>query len=260
MTIVIGIAVIGVLLLVIGILYLMNTTEPDNLDSDKRVNALQDKYSTNMNRFAARKEAKPAAARAELLTALNNEASHLVQTINTQAAAEMAELNRQNVPIMAAMQHSKALADHDAYIALSENTRRLAEMASQLGVDPGTMRELVLEKARMETQLAVKQREVELELEKARQLKQIDFDHERQMAQLDAQMAEMKLLLPYYELNVLNTQLAGLHKQLEMAEQLPDGEYKVREMKRIEDQMKAWSKDIRVRQKRLSQGSNGSNS
>jgi len=140
-------------------------------------------------------------------------------------------------------------------------------MATQLGVDPLTMRELILERARMETQLSMQYREMELEvekhkrlsevnfhfeIEKHRQVKEIDFSYDRQLAELDTQMADIANLLPQHQLNLLNTQLASIHQEYEHINTLIDSDFKKRELQRVSLKMKTWKKEIRERAKGLS--------
>ncbi len=243
---------IGVLFIVVGILYLMFSYKKDtNSTVDRAQQLSQNKYDPNMTRFAARKEAKASEVRGSLLTNVNYEIGQLTATIEQEAAALRAGYKKDHTFSDYSIEREKHLADHEAYLALADNQTTVARIASQMGLDPSTMRELILEKARMETQIAFRQREMELEVEKHRLMKQVDFDFENKMAGLDRQMAEIEHLLPQHLLNALHNQLSGIHFEYEQVKMLNDGDFKQREIKRVESKMKALEKNIRERQKNL---------
>ncbi len=243
----------GFVLIVVGIIVLMFFYKKDGQSTVERAqNLSQTKYDTNMTRFAAAKEAKASAARAELLSNVNLEIGGLTETIEKEAAALQAQYRKEDSFTSYSMEREKSLADHESYLALAENTVIVARISSQLGLDPSTMKELILEKARMETQLAFRQREIELEVEKHRLMKQVDFEFENKMAGLDRQMAEIEHLLPQHLINALHSQLSGIHFEYEQVKLLEDSEFKKREVKRVETKMRALERNIRERQKNLS--------
>lgn len=243
---------ISVLCIIGGVLYLMFSYEKDNQSTvDRAQNLSQKKYDTNMSRFSAAKESKASAARAELLSNINLEIGGLTETIKREAEAIKEGYRKQNAFSDYALEREKQLADHEAYLALADNKTTVARIASQMGLDPETMRELILEKARMETQLAFRQREMELEVEKVRQLKQLDFEFEHKVAMLDREMAEVKHLLPEHLVGALNKQLSQVHFEYEQVKLLKSGEYKDREMKRVEQNIKILEKSIRERRKNI---------
>lgn len=244
---------VGIVFILGGVLYLMFSYKKDtNSTVDRAQNLSQSKYDPNMTRFAAAKEAKASEARGSLLTNVNYEISQLTATIEQEAAALRAGYKKDNSYSDFSLEREKQLVDHESYLALAENTTVVARISSQLGLDPSTMKELILEKARMETQLAFRQREIELEVEKHRLMKQVDFEFENKMAGLDRQMAEIEHLLPQHLINALHSQLSGIHFEYEQVKMLEDSEFKQRETKRVESKMKAMEKNIRERQKNLS--------
>lgn len=244
--------ILGLALIVGGVIFLMFFYEKDDNATIDRIQDLnKKKYDPNMTRFAARKEAAAAVPRTELLTLLNQETSLLTQTIEQEAAALQANYRKDDSFTTYSLAREKTLAEHESFLALADNQTTVARIASQMGLDPATMKELILEKARMETQLAFRQREMQLEVEKHRLMKQVDFEFENKMAGLDAQMAEIEHLLPQHLLNALNRQLSTIHFEYEQVKQLDDGEFKEREIKRVERNMKALEKNIRERQKSL---------
>lgn len=244
---------ISIICIIGGVLYLMFSYEKDNHSTvDRAQNLSQKKYDTNMSRFSAAKESKSSAARAELLSNVNLEIGSLTETIEKEAAALQAQYRKDDSFTAYSLEREKTFADHESYLSLAENTTIVARIASQMGLDPATMKELILEKARMETQLAFKQREMQLEVEKHRLMKQVDFEFENKMASLDRQMAEIEHLLPQHLINSLHNQLSGIHFEYEQVKLLDDGDFKQREIKRVESKMKALEKNIRERQKNLS--------
>ncbi len=235
-----------------GVIFLMFFYQKDdNSTVDRIQNLNQQKYDPNMTRYAAKREARAALPRTELLALLNQETSLLTQTIEQEAAAIQANYRKEDSLTTYSLEREKNLADHEAYLALSDNQAIVARVATQMGLDPATMKELILEKARMETQLAFRQREMELEVEKHRQMKQVDLEFEHKMAGLDTQMAEIQHLLPQHLLNALNRQLSTIHFEYEQVKLLDDGEFKEREIKRVERNIKALEKNIRERQKNI---------
>lgn len=243
----------GLVLISVGIIVLMFFYRKDGQSTvDRAQNLSQKKYDTNMTRFAAAKESKASAARAELLSNVNLEIGGLTETIEKEAAALQAQYRKDDSFTSYSLEREKAFADHESYLALAENTAVVARISTQLGLDPSTMKELILEKARMETQLAFRQREMELEVEKHRLMKQVDFEFENKMAGLDRQMAEIEHLLPQHLINALHNQLSGIHFEYEQVKLLDESEFKNREIKRVENKMKSLEKNIRERQKNLS--------
>lgn len=243
---------IGILFIIGGILYLMFAYEKDTGGTVERAQQLsQSKYDPNMTRFAAGKEAKASEVRGALLTNVNYEISQLTATIEQEAAALKAGYGKDHAFSDYSIKREKHLADHEAYLALADNKTTVARIASQMGLDSETMRELILEKARMETQLAFKMQEMQLEVEKARQLKQLDFEFEHKMAMLDRDMAEIKHLLPEHLIGALNKQLSQVHFEYEQVKLFDDGDYKDRELKRVEQNIKILEKSIRERRKNI---------
>lgn len=244
--------VIGFVLLAIGIIYLMFHYQKDRSTTSERAqNLAQQKYDPNMTRFAAAKEAKASAARNELLTNVNKEISLVTQTIDNEAQALFASYRKDDAPLTHQIEKEKTLADHGAYVALADNKRVVADMASTLGIDPDTMKELVLERARMETQLSMEYRQMELEVEKHKRMKEVDFNFETQLASLELDMANVANLLPQHKLGLLHTQLSEIHHEYDSIQKLPAGEFKQKELARVKKKMTTWQRDINAQSKRL---------
>lgn len=151
-----------------------------------------------------------------------------------------------------AIEFEAFMAEKKALIARMKNELAVLNASSLVDLDPLTYTSLRRMAAESEIEIRSKALFYKLDEAHARELKQIELETNREQADLDIQMANIKLLLPFHEADVLNKQLAGLSLELEQAENLRDSEYKIREIKRINDQMKAWGIKIRDRQKRLS--------
>lgn len=267
--------VTGIILIIGAALFLMYQHPKDkNSTVERAQNLSQKKYDPNMTRFAANKEAAAAAARGSLLTNVNAEISAITDTITKEAEALRAGYKKQDTLSDHSIEREKHLADHQSYLALAENKTTVARIASQSGLDPETMRLLILEEAktkrellleesrlnkeilleeiRLKTLLTTRTHDMEMDVEKSKRLKAIDLDFEQKMAMLDRNMAEIQHLLPQYLLNALDDQLSKIHFEYEQVKQLDEGEYREREIKRVAVKMKALEKDIRERQKKLS--------
>lgn len=266
---------IGMVLIGGGILYIMFHYDKDQSSTVERAqNLSQKKYDPNMTRYAADKEAKASEARGSLLTNVNYEISQITETIKHEADALRAGYAKDHAFSDYSIEREKHLADHESYLALADNKTTVARIASQSGLDPETMRELILEEARTKRELlleearldkeirleeikfkaliATKTHDMEMEVEKLRRLKAIDLDFEQKMAMLDKSMAEIQHLLPEYLVNALHKQLADVNMEYEQVKELEEGEYKDRETKRVSMKMKALEKNIRERQKNFS--------
>ena len=268
------IILVGILLVVTGILYFMFSYKKDtNSTVDRAQQLSQNKYDPNMTRFAAAKEAKAAAVRGELLTNVNFEIGQLTATIDKEAAALKAGYRKSDTFSEYSLEREKSLADHESYLALAENKAAVARIASEKGLDPETMRQLILEEAKFKKELileearlnkeilleelkfknllAAKTHEMELDVTKIGRIKAIEFDFEKKAAMLDKDMAEIQHLLPEYLYTALHKQLSDVNMEFEMAKEIDEGEYKDRELKRIGTRMKALEKRIRDQQKNL---------
>lgn len=256
--------VLGIVLIGGGILFFMFYYEKDNNSTvDRAQNLSQTKYDPNMTRFAGAKEAKASEARGSLLTNVNYEISQITETIKLEADALRAGYAKDHAFTDYSLEREKHIADHESYLALAENKTTVARIASQSGLDPETMRQLILEEAKtkrellleemkLKNQIAIQFNEMELEVEKIRRIKAIDLDFEKKMATLDADMAQIQHLLPQHLLNALDSELSKIHFEYEQVKELDEGDFKEREVKRVATKMKALEKNIRERQKNLS--------
>ena len=244
--------IVGMGLLILGIGFLLFAHPAGSDDPQENIRAIQKGFSPHMSGVAANFQARRSEKLTNYLSKINEQTSQVTQMINQKALAEQAQLNYEDVYSTHLLNRQKSEADHDAYIALADNRKAVAEMATLFGLDPDTMKQLVLEQARMKTQLSAEQFKMQLDVEKHRLMKQVDYEFEYKIAELDTRMADLAHLLPQHQLDVLHNQLSGIHCEYEQAKQLGEGDYKKRELQRIERKMKTWEKNIRGREKELS--------
>src|SRR5437763_10905846 len=86
--------------LCIGVYKIATSYQKDSRDAEGRVEGLQlNKYSTDMNRYAARKESKAAASRSGLASQLASEAESIAKLAAKRAEAIAAEEAAINAPL-----------------------------------------------------------------------------------------------------------------------------------------------------------------
>jgi hypothetical protein len=243
------IIIVGLVLLGFAVYQMMFVRDAGASNALTKGDMVRDKLNPNMTRFAARSELKPARAQAELITELNNVGAGIVESINKETEAILADERRMNANYTYLLEQEKMEADHRAYLELAENQVATARMASQYGTTPDVVAQVILLKAQIEAQESAKDREMQRDIERKRQEKEIEFEFESKVAQLDAKMAEMQHLLPQHLINALDSQLSSIHMEYEQVKLLDEGDYKQREIKRVDRKMKALEKTIRERQK-----------
>jgi hypothetical protein len=193
--------VVAFICLIVVVLMRRFEKKPDT--AQNRVQDLLDtKYSTKMHRWAAGGEGKAAARRTELLAQLNNESSQLVETINQQANALKADFAKGSAYQDHILDREKKLADHEAYLALAANNKLVANLATQFGTDPVTMREIILEKAKME-----------IEVNKHKKIKEIDLEARWQEILQDSNAADLALIGDHLVIKKLYNELAEARKK-----------------------------------------------
>lgn len=226
-------AIIGLILIVIGVLYFVFYDRSDGLDYRERSQALSLKYSTDMNRYQAGKEGKASEARGGLLANLEVETNRMANVLVQQAAVEIAHHRKQDAFTDYSLQREREQSDHALYLAMNDNKRRCNEIAGKFGLSPNAFEELVLTEARAKLELQMKKEEMLIDVERAKLLKQIEIDTERAMADLQVKLANIANLLPQHKYNLLSKQLSGYYAEYENAKQLEDGEFKENEIKRL---------------------------
>lgn len=243
--------IVGILFIAGAFVALMYYAPPGSRNTLNQVEDIKTKFNPNDTRFRASSKSVTARKQGELLAEINNVNSHLVASIVIQTEAVKANERLMNANYDYLLEREKIDEDHRAYVALSQNKVMVAKLASEYGTTPQIMGKLILLKARTETDEKAKDREMEREIEKHRRMKEIDFEFENKMASLDTQMAEIEHLLPQHLINALNRQLSTIHFEYEQVKQLENGEFREREIKRVERNMKALEKNIREREKNI---------
>ena len=113
--------VIALVSIIAGVLYLALTIEKDTGDARERVDAVQkDKYSSLMGTLAAWRERRAATARAGTLTAVNEEAKQITETIIQRTANETARITEGHNSQRLQEMIEKASADHSLGMLLTD--------------------------------------------------------------------------------------------------------------------------------------------
>lgn len=146
----IGLVLLGLLcLLIAGIFYSLNYKKNPSTPEDRQQKLQDEKYSPDMNRFAARKETKAAAARTEVAKQINLEANAVTgmkheQTnlINAETLKQQAELTQDAQAERFRRQLDVERAQHQTWLQENELTQNLLTEASEQKVDMLTYLEL----------------------------------------------------------------------------------------------------------------------
>ena len=117
---------------------------------------IQDKYSDKMNRWAARKEAKAATARADTAAAVNIEATNVADMYNRQTVAEENKKRFESTPERLRREAEATEAAHDVFLEtkatelLSQQVQQqMLVVANNLGV-PYTVFEAMMQKQKLD--------------------------------------------------------------------------------------------------------------
>lgn len=134
---------VGIIFVGVSLYLLMTLYDKKSLTSQERMDKLYgEKYTTDMNRFAARKEAKASAARTELHAQLNVEAVEIAVKEERIAEAKVREAH-----------HSFSIADYNAQKELTEKAQEVGhtvETAQQLQLGKGLSEIKITEHERIE--------------------------------------------------------------------------------------------------------------
>ena len=218
--------ILGGIALCFGIYQIATHYRKDTRDAHERIRHIQEnKYSPEMGRFAAQREASAAAARTGAASALSTEAAAIADMIKRQTEAEIA-------------QHEKDTA------------------AERLG------RQVELEREAQKQVLSVTRRATELEVDNPTYL-EIKKKQELDKAELEKRWLEIDQDLKagfvyaqkeYQYLQMFKQYLFGLYEERKMIES-GNGLAKDDQLKLINGHIKAMERDFREQQKRLFQTS-----
>lgn len=219
--------IVGVLLVGFVVYAVMFTYPRGSGDAQDRAKALNEKYSTDMNRFAAMKETKASSARRDLIGTLGEEMSAAIGASEVQRRAETSafddahNLERLNWNLEIERGSYQTLLDQNAL------TRQLIGKAASKDMDVATY----------------------LELEKKVQFDRLELDKQWQEAEQQLKAGFIFQLQAYQHLALMTEYIGKLYDR---AKQL-QAEGKDREYKLIEEHIEFMEGDFRGRQKRLVQ-------
>lgn len=125
----------GWLLIIVGavlvIVYAFSFIKDKRSVSERIASLPKDKYSTDMGRFAARKEARAAEARVGTLKALNDESNHLIASSQKETLLDTVEFDQaHNIPKLERAEE-REISEHHL-------TLKLMDQASKGNIDVPT--------------------------------------------------------------------------------------------------------------------------
>lgn len=243
------------------IAYVISTKySQDNLTPEQRVQQLQDtKYSTSQSRFASERERKAAEARTKNAEQLSKEAQAVTQFTANQAAAEALfiekqhELQNMHERLEMAVQMERETFNFE--IEKMKNELLILSQASQIGLSSENYQRLVVEERllllKIKAEQMTRENELKLKLDEHKGYKEIDHEIFEKQKRLAADFANMNLMTPYHEMDVMNKKLKDAYIELEKLGQLPAGTARDLEMKRVRGSIEFMEKDIREREQRI---------
>ena len=222
--------IIGGVLILGGLVYLLLTYEPNTQSPQERIKTLQTtKHSPNMNRYAARKEAGAAVARAEVLAAINTEAAELRVIDDAEEQAEVTFSHRQTEIIRNTTEQREL-----------QSKRGLLSLSDGVGLDLPTY----------------------LKVEEKKHLNEADLNNELAKMREQVRLAIIaEHLSEHQKITLVNEHLDSLYKQIDEIEKMTDISEKTRQ-RMIEDReeiITTLKDDRRARQKGLLEAHNGGN-
>jgi hypothetical protein len=242
---------VGGVFIVAAVLFLIFYYKKTRGNAMDKIDLVRENYHPNMSGTLAIMRATKAEKRISLLKTIHEEVSLLTDSMFQESAAKQAHYRNQDTWADYQLQRDREMALHDAFIAEAINRKIVADIGSRHGIPADSVKELVLETFKMQSVMMMESFKMQLDVNNKRQTKQIDFDFQNQMASLDAQMANVQHLLPQYLLNDLYKQLSSVHMEYESVNRLPDGDFKRREIKRVEGRMKSLQQNINERERNI---------
>lgn len=232
----------------------------DNLTPEQRVQQLQDtKYSTSQSRFASERERKAAEARTKNAEQLSKEAQAVTQFTANQGAAEALfiktqhDLQNMHERLEMVVQMERETFNYE--LEKMKNELLILAKASQIGLSSENYQRLVVEERllllRIQAEQMTRENELKLKLDEHKGYKEIDQEQFEKQKRLEVEFANMNIMLPYHEMDVMNKKLRDAYVELERIEQLPASTSRDLEMKRVKGSIEFMEKDIREREQQL---------
>lgn len=237
--------IIGIVGIIIGLLYKMYAYDKsDGSMKDWSQTLGREKYDPNMTRFKAKKETIASESRSSLLANLRQEVTEMANVITAEASAQMAQFAKEDTGLAYSLQRELTTADHELQLAMKHNQINANLRAAEFGLSPAAFENLVLEQARMQTQLAMEERKMLLEVEKDKGFKKNDLFLERSLANLSIELNNIANLLDQHKYKILDSELHEMHLEYERIKVLDESEYKEREVRRIGSKIKKWEEQL----------------
>lgn len=212
--------------------------KPDTDDSKGRSDRLRQKYSTEMNRLAAGKEAKASLARTEAATQLNEETKAVLKFVDRQteligkeSALEKVFESHQMSWESAQMEHEHRKAMHQSSLLNETLNQKLIGVASEKGMDVATL----------------------VEVRKKYELDRLELDRQWKEAEHKLRAGFIYQLQGHQHLDLLKTYLFSKYEE---RKSLADGNDPAKEDKLnlLNEHIKRMEHDFRERQRLISAG------
>jgi hypothetical protein len=217
--------IVGVILIGFVVYVLMNANKTDSGLAQERVDTLSNKYSSNMTRYRADKEAGASEARTELAQQISIEMGAVLAMNDGQTRAETSEFDRQHNLDRLNWNLKLEEGNHQTLLEQNELTRQLIGEASKQQMDVSTYLEL--------------KRKVEMD--------RLDLDKQWREAEQQLKAGFIFQLQAHQHLALMTEYIGTLYSKSE--ELLKKG--KERERKLIEEHIEFMEGDFRGRQRLL---------
>jgi len=245
---------VGIILLIIGlgvaafgVIYWVLLYKQDNATPGERVYTIQTtKISTDMNRYAAGKEAGASAARTDLAGQLNREALMYVEQISTRTLTQLAEYET-------IMSVDRRRREDMMLQAMQANQFLVLQAANEWRVSPQVYEQMIIEAVKQNHEFRSKFVDHQMRIEEHFQMKLIDSEYRKWLVEIDKEMGMLQRLLPYHEYNELSGMLQLAHGHLAQFEStsFPNEEVRKREEARLKQRIKAFQDALKRRRRDL---------
>ena len=191
----------AVIFIVFGYKYMNSYNKKDFHTQD-----LENKYSTDMNRFSAEKERKASEARTSLLTQVNQEISQVSER-------DFQVFANKELPDNLQRRKKELESEHRTLLAQHENTRIVLDHANQEGLSPLTYEQIRMLGAAQEFELKKKQLSDWLDVEKKRMLDELEVRKLESENRVHLQLGFEASLADHQKIKTLQEDLHELYKK-----------------------------------------------
>lgn len=237
--------VLGAVCLIVALYHFSTQYKQDNGDVNSRLSSVESKYSPEMNRWAARREATAAQARTETLTALNQEAKGIVESLHTRLEAQTKQIELNHLPEVKEMELRERESQHITLLKANENTRFALDAASSDGVTLPTREEVYKMQA-----------SAMIEHEKKRADMLLGIEQKRLEKQTDLELGYDYNLRSHREIERIRKSINNLIEERERVWEMQISEtVRAERLRGIDKDIKFFEEQIHERQRLLSSGS-----